>query len=89
MVTKEEVVAKITRLLATKYSGDLHEMFVYYSPIGPMSASQLITVLQDAGIGGPFTHGTIAMRIIGILDTDGDGRMSEEELLEAIKENNP
>ena len=78
---KQQVEEKVAALVEAKFGGDYQKAFEHYDSNhdGKVSKDELMTLLQEAGIGNFLTRSTWAAGVIEQLDTDGDGRISWPE----------
>ncbi len=83
---KEELIAKIGSLVNSHYNGDYAAAFSHYdsNQDGKINKSELLKLLEDAGIGDWFTRGLWASGIMTVLDTDNDGKIELPELLACL-----
>lgn len=84
-MTKAEIIDHLNTLLKGKFNGDVHAMFSHYANItGLLDSSCLVSALADAGAGNVITRRVYALAILESVDADGDGRISEKELIAAM-----
>jgi Ca2+-binding EF-hand superfamily protein len=79
---RQELTAKVTRLVADRFGGDWHRAFEHYDSDpkdGRINKAELGRLLADAGIGNWLTRGAWADGIIAALDADKDGTISGPE----------
>jgi Ca2+-binding EF-hand superfamily protein len=81
MVTREQVIAKLTDYVGRLYGGDWDKAFAAEDRNGDgrLSRAEVVGVLQKASIGGVITRGAIAQKIAEELDSDNDGLISLDE----------
>ena len=84
-----EVKEKVLELVNGKYGGDWDAMFRAYAGKGGIGTlvdkTELMTMLEDAGIGSWLTRGKWADGILSEVDTSGDKAISEAELRAALQ----
>lgn len=84
---KKELVDKVTKLVAERFSGDYHKAFEHYNrdkKDGRINKPELLDLLKDAGVGNLLTRGAWADGILAELDKDKDGAISSPEF-EAVR----
>ena len=81
MVTREEVIRKVTLLVKSKYGGDWQKAFKAEDKDNDnrISYDELEAILKEANVGFQMTRWAIAQAIVKELDADGDGFVSWEE----------
>lgn len=81
MVTRKEVVEKVTALVRRKFGGDWKKAFDHYDENGDGLAStdEIASMLALAGVGYRLTRWAIAEHIITLMDSDNDGQVSFDE----------
>jgi hypothetical protein len=85
MLTKEEAIRKLKRLVKDKFHNDQEAAFQFYNKDGDTGydRTELYRILEDAEIGVMLTRGLIARLVMAEVDTDMDGRITLEEMLDA------
>lgn len=83
---KQEVVAKIARLVAEEFKGDYRLAFSFYdsNQDNRISKDELTRLLVDADIGSRLTRWAYIRGIVDALDTDNDGHISYREFADAV-----
>jgi hypothetical protein len=87
---RQELEAKVTVLVATRFGGDYRAAFGHYDADGDgaISKDELTTLLADAGVGSGWTRWAWASGVMAELDTNGDGVIAWAEF-EAVFEGKP
>lgn len=80
MDTKEQVIAKLKRLCAERFGDDAKRMFDNYAVNENIDRNGLLKVLEEADIGGRFTRGIYATKVMEEIDKNNDGLISFVEL---------
>ena len=77
----KELKAKVSALVASKFNGDYKKGFDHYDndKDGSISKSELVQMLEDAGVGNGLTRGAWANGIIKKLDGNGDKKIEWTE----------
>jgi hypothetical protein len=83
---EHELQVKLTALIVDHYGGDWQKCFDEYSTGGLASHSQIMSLLAAAGVGNVFTRPLWSKGIIAELDTNGDGKISMDEIQAKIAE---
>jgi hypothetical protein len=81
------LVNKVTALVDSKHGGDWYKAYGHYTGLGgtgSIGREQLLTLLEDAGIGSWLTRGAWADGILKELDTNSDKKISWEEFQKAL-----
>jgi Ca2+-binding EF-hand superfamily protein len=78
---RRELQDKVSTLVTGQFGGDYRRVFRHYdrNQDGKINKPELVALLKDAGVGNLLTRGAWADGIIGELDSDGDGTVSEAE----------
>jgi hypothetical protein len=88
----KELKQKVKTLIDTKYGGDYSKAFNYYAGLGGegglVGHEELMTMLEDAGIGNWLTRGKWADGIIEDLDTNRDKSISWDEFNKVLGSDN-
>ncbi len=79
----KELKQKVKALVDTKFGGDFSKTFNHYAGLGGegglVDREELLTMLEDAGVGNWLTRGKWADGIIDELDVDKDKSISWDE----------
>jgi len=88
---KQEIDAKVTALVATRFGGDYRAAFAHYDADanGTIDKDELKALLKDAGIGSGLTRWAWAQGIMGEVDTSGDGGISWDEFAAVFEVGKP
>jgi Ca2+-binding EF-hand superfamily protein len=76
-----DLLDKVTRLVDSRFKSDWRRAFDHYASgsTAAVDRDQLITLLDDAGIGNWATRGAWAKGVLKKMDTNGDKRISWTE----------
>ena len=87
---KQELVHKVTQLINAKFGGDWDRAFDHYAKATGSGAllerTDLLEVLEEAGIGSWMTRGMWADGVIKELDLSGDKSISRHEFRSALEQ---
>lgn len=85
---KKELITKVRHLVDLQYGGDFNAAFRHYANSNSADAkvdrSELIQLLDEAGIGNSLTRGRWATGVMDEVDTDGDDKISASEFSAVI-----
>jgi hypothetical protein len=83
---EQELRDKVTRLVEGRHGGDWRRAFDSYTKGGSgVNRDQLMSLLDDAGIGNWATRGAWATGILKKMDTNVDGNISWTEFDSLIR----
>jgi hypothetical protein len=81
---RDELVAKLSALVRSRFGGDYARAFRHYAPGGLMYEDQLIRVLTDAGVDGWLKRSIYARGMLAALDANRDGAIDWGEFKAAV-----
>lgn len=81
---QQELTRKVGTLIRTRFRGNYQDAFRHYDRLrtstdGQIDIDELQALLEDAEVGNRLTRGAWARGVMGMLDTDRDGRISWQE----------
>jgi len=80
--TVDRVIEQVKQYVEVRYAGDWREAFKDHAgPDGLMDRGELTALLASASVPGAVRRRMYAHEAVELLDADGDGRVSAEELL--------
>lgn len=91
MTDRDNVIHAVTAYVERVHAGSWEAAFAATDTDGDgrVDAENIKELLKRAGIGYSFTRGTIARAIVREVDMNGDGFVTEAELLQAFQGPNP